>query len=103
MRAVRHLLWVDCAAAATAGALVLLLGPWLIEVYRLPRGLLLFIGVKLILHALHVNEVPFINGGEPVTWVPEIPIWLSLLVIVATLTLTALASLWKVRVESRRS
>ncbi|HQR27300.1 MAG TPA: TerC family protein [Nocardioides sp.] len=65
--------------------------------------LLLFIGVKLILHALHVNEVPFINGGEPVTSVPEIPIWLSLLVIVATLTLTAVASLWKVRVESRRS
>lgn len=51
MRAVRHLLWVDCAAAATAGALVLLLGPWLIEVYRLPRGLLLFIGVTNLLYA----------------------------------------------------
>ena len=30
--------------------------------------LLAFIGVKLILHALHENELPFINGGEPVDW-----------------------------------
>ena len=28
--------------------------------------LLSFIGVKLILHAVHVNELPFINGGHPV-------------------------------------
>ena len=28
--------------------------------------LLAFIGVKLILHAMHVNELPFINGGEPI-------------------------------------
>ena len=42
--------------------------------------LLAFIGVKLILHALHENELPFINGGEPVEWAPEIPIWLSLVV-----------------------
>ena len=34
-----------------AHALVLLLGPWLIEVYRLPRGLLLFIGVTNLLYA----------------------------------------------------
>ena len=26
--------------------------------------LLAFIGVKLILHAMHENELPFINGGE---------------------------------------
>ena len=37
-----------------------------------------FIGVKLVLHALHANELPFINGGEHVEWAPEIPIWLSL-------------------------
>jgi tellurite resistance protein TerC len=55
--------------------------------------LLGFIGVKLVLHALHENEVPFINGGEHVTWAPEIPIWVSLMVIVGTLTLTAVASL----------
>ena len=55
--------------------------------------LLLFIGVKLILHAMHENEVPFINGGEPIEWAPEIPIWLSLVVILGTLVVTAVASL----------
>ncbi len=35
--------------------------------------LLGFIGVKLILHALHENELPFINGGEHVSWAPDIP------------------------------
>lgn len=55
--------------------------------------LLGFIGVKLFLHALHENELPFINGGEHVSWAPEIPIWLSLLVIVGTLTVTTVASL----------
>ena len=28
--------------------------------------LLAFIGVKLVLHAMHENELPFVNGGEPV-------------------------------------
>ena len=46
-----------------------------------------------MLHALHVNELPFINGGEPVAWAPEIPIWLSLVVIVGTLAATAVISL----------
>ena len=55
--------------------------------------LLLFIGVKLILHAMHENELPFLNGGEHVGWAPEIPIWLSLLVILGTLVVTAVASL----------
>ncbi len=55
--------------------------------------LLGFIGVKLILEALHVNELPFINGGEHVSWAPEIPIWLSLLVILGTLAITTVASL----------
>ena len=40
--------------------------------------LLGFIGVKLVLHALHENELPFINGGEHVSWAPDIPIWVSL-------------------------
>jgi tellurite resistance protein TerC len=55
--------------------------------------LLLFIGVKLILHALHDNELPFVNGGEHVGWAPDIPIWLSLLVILGTLLVTTAASL----------
>jgi tellurite resistance protein TerC len=59
--------------------------------------LLGFIGVKLVLHAMHENELPFINGGEHITWAPEIPIWLSLLVIVATLVVTTVLSLMKSR------
>jgi tellurite resistance protein TerC len=55
-----------------------------------------FIGVKLVLEALHGNELPFVNGGEHVG-VPEIPIWLSLVVILATLAVTTVASLLKVR------
>jgi tellurite resistance protein TerC len=55
--------------------------------------LLGFIGVKLILHALHENELPFINGGEHVEWAPDIPIWLSLVVILGVLTVTTVVSL----------
>jgi tellurite resistance protein TerC len=55
--------------------------------------LLGFIGVKLVLHAMHENELPFINGGEPIGWAPDIPIWLSLVVIVGTLAATAVISL----------
>jgi TerC family integral membrane protein len=55
--------------------------------------LLAFIGVKLVLHAMHENSLPFLNGGGPVDWAPDIPIWLSLVVIVATLAVTTVASL----------
>jgi tellurite resistance protein TerC len=65
--------------------------------------LLLFIGVKLILHALHENQLPFINGGHGVHAAPEIPIWLSLVVIIGSLTITAAASLLKVRADDRKS
>ncbi|WP_306212171.1 TerC family protein [Actinoplanes sp. RD1] len=54
-----------------------------------------FIGVKLFLEALHTNSLPFINGGHGVHWAPEIPIWLSLLVIVGTLGIATVASLVK--------
>src|SRR6185295_15951186 len=57
--------------------------------------LLGFIGVKLVFHAMHENQVPFINGGEPIHWAPEIPIWFSLAVIVVTLLVTTVASLAK--------
>jgi tellurite resistance protein TerC len=65
--------------------------------------LLGFIGVKLIFHALHENELPFINGGEHIdaAWL-EIPIWLSLTVIVGTLAVTAVASLAVSRNRTRR-
>ncbi len=55
--------------------------------------LLGFIGVKLVLEALHTNELPFVNGGEHVSWAPEIPIWLSLVLIVGILAVTTAASL----------
>ncbi|MFL6107353.1 MAG: TerC family protein [Marmoricola sp.] len=55
--------------------------------------LLAFIGVKLVLHALHENELAFVNGGHHVGWAPDIPIWLSLAVIVGTLVVTTVASL----------
>jgi tellurite resistance protein TerC len=56
--------------------------------------ILAFIGVKLVLEALHENELPFINGGEHVD-VPAIPTLLSLGVIIVTLLVTTLASLAK--------
>ena len=55
--------------------------------------LLGFIGVKLILHAMHENELPFINGGEHISWAPDIPILLSLGVILGILVITTVASL----------
>ena len=54
-----------------------------------------FIGVKLFLEALHTNTLPFLNGGEGVSWAPEVPIWVSLLVIIVTLGIATVASLIK--------
>jgi tellurite resistance protein TerC len=66
-------------------------------------GVLLgFIGVKLVLHAMHENEVPFINGGQPVAWAPEVPIWVSLSAIVGILGVTTLASLAASRRDAHR-
>ncbi|GGF33131.1 tellurium resistance protein TerC [Marmoricola endophyticus] len=55
--------------------------------------LLAFIGVKLVLHAMHENELPFLNGGEHIEWAPDIPTWLSLVVIIGTLAVTTVLSL----------
>jgi tellurite resistance protein TerC len=52
-----------------------------------------WIGVKLVIHALHKNELPFINGGEHVKAVPEISTELSLGVIISTLVITTVVSL----------
>ena len=79
--------------------LYFLIGGLLERLVYLSLGLsavLAFIGVKLVLEALHGNELPFINGGEHVG-VPEIPIWLSLAVILSTLAITTVASLVKAR------
>lgn len=56
-----------------------------------------FIGVKLVIHALHTNELPFVNGGQHVTVIPEVPTWLSLTVILGTLAVTTVASLGRGR------
>lgn len=63
--------------------------------------LLAFIGVKLILHALHENNLPFVNNGEPLP-VPDIPISVSLGAIVVILGVTAVASLLKSARDDRR-
>ncbi|MDX6298788.1 MAG: tellurite resistance protein TerC [Nocardioidaceae bacterium] len=55
--------------------------------------LLGFIGIKLVLHAMHENELPFVNGGEHISWAPDISILVSLGVIVGVLAVTTVASL----------
>ncbi|MDT0186352.1 TerC family protein [Microbacterium sp. ARD31] len=62
--------------------------------------ILAFIGVKLFFHALHVNELPFINGGEHVEWAPEISTWVSLGVIIAAMVVATGASLLSSRREA---
>ena len=84
--------------------LYFLLGDLLKRLVYLSQGLafiLGFIGIKLLMHALHENELPFINGGEPVP-VPEIPTLASLGVIIVTLSITTAASLYKTRVHDVR-
>jgi tellurite resistance protein TerC len=84
--------------------LYFLIGDLLDRLVYLSYGLafiLGFIGVKLVLHAMHENELPFINGGEHITWAPEIPTWLSLIVIVATIGVAAVASLARTRADDR--
>ena len=55
-------------------------------------AILAFIGVKLVLHALHENNLPFINDGQHVP-ILEISTAASLSVIIGVLVVTVLASL----------
>ena len=76
--------------------LYFLIGGLLERLVYLPLGLaaiLGFIGIKLVLHALHENNLPFINDGEPVP-VIEVSTSTSLVVIVSILLVTVVASLW---------
>jgi len=76
--------------------LYFLLGGLLSRLVYLSAGLsvvLGFIGVKLIMEALRENELPFLNNGNHIDAVPAIPIWLSLAVIIGTLTVATIASL----------
>ena len=85
--------------------LYFLLGKLLDKLVYLPVGLSIvlgFIGIKLIMEALSGNSLPFINSGHPVSWVPEVPTWLSLLVIVLALGGSAVASVLKMKQENRK-
>jgi tellurite resistance protein TerC len=62
--------------------------------------ILAWIGVKLVIHALHKNELPFINGGEHVEAIPEITTELSLAVILITLVVT---TIWSLAVTGKNS
>jgi len=84
--------------------LYFLLGGLLEKLVYLHYGIafiLAFIGVKLVAHALHANEVPFINGGHPVEWAPEIDTWTSLVVIILSMAVATIASLIKMRHDGK--
>ncbi|MCU1581570.1 MAG: tellurium resistance protein TerC [Microbacteriaceae bacterium] len=84
--------------------LYFLLGDLIDRLVYLKYGIafvLAFIAVKLVFHALHENDVPFINGGKHVEWAPEINTWVSLAVIVGSMAVATVASLVKVRIDRR--
>jgi tellurite resistance protein TerC len=84
--------------------LYFLLGGLLRRLVYLSIGLAVilgFIGVKMVLEALHTNALPFLNGGEPLD-LPTIGIPLSLSVIIGVLVVTAVASLMKTRRDERK-
>jgi tellurite resistance protein TerC len=61
-----------------------------------------FIGVKLILHALHENTLPFINDGEHVN-VVEVSTQVSLSVILGVLVVTVLASIFSPKGKAKNA
>ncbi|MFG1819361.1 TerC family protein [Kribbella sp. NPDC049174] len=65
-------------------------------------AILAFIGVKLILHALHENNLPFVNNAQPLH-VPEISTAVSLSVIAGVLIITVSSSLISVRILAGRA
>jgi tellurite resistance protein TerC len=86
--------------------LYFLLGDLLERLAYLTYGIaavLIFIGVKLVFHALHTNRVFFLNGGKPFEWAPEISTLTSLAVIVAAIGIAVGASLIKLRIDRSRS
>lgn len=61
-----------------------------------------FIGVKLILHALHENNLPFISDGGPVN-VVEVSTGVSLTVILGVLVVTILASVFSPKGKAKNA
>jgi tellurite resistance protein TerC len=85
--------------------LYFLVGGLVDRLIYLSKGLsfiLAFIGVKLVLEALHTNHAGWINGGKPVEWAPEVPVMVSLGVVIGTLIITAVASLLVSRRRERQ-
>lgn len=83
--------------------LYFLIGGLLDRLVYLSAGLAIilgFIGIKLVLHALHKNTLPFINNGDYVD-VPEISTGLSIGVIGGVLLITTVASLLRTRGAAR--
>lgn len=58
-------------------------------------AILAFIAIKLFITALHGNTLPFINGGQHVTFIPEIPTLVSLIFILVAMSIAVIASLMK--------
>ncbi len=86
--------------------LFFLLGDLIDKLVYLHYGIafiLAFIGAKLVSHALHTNELSFINGGKGVEWAPEIGTWTSLALIVTSMAVATAASLLKIRRDKRRA
>lgn len=80
--------------------LYFLLGGLLERLIYLNYGLafvLAFIGLKLIVHAMRHNSLPFLNGGNAIEIIPEISTITSLVLILISLTVAAVFSLLKTR------
>ncbi|MEN9955319.1 MAG: hypothetical protein RLY34_126 [Actinomycetota bacterium] len=86
--------------------LYFLLGGLLDKLEYLKYGIafiLAFIGFKLVAHAMHVNELPFINGGQHIDWAPEISSNTSLIVIVSAIAVSAIVSVISARKKSAKA
>lgn len=80
--------------------LYFLLGGLLERLVYLNYGLafvLALIGVKLVVHAMRHNSIPFLNHGHHINIIPEISTVTSLVLIVLSLTVAAAFSLLKTR------
>src|ERR671920_130826 len=64
--------------------------------------ILAFIGVKLVLHAMHENTLPFVNSGQPVG-VYEVTTGQSLIVILGVLAVTIVGSLLSPRGKAQHT
>lgn len=86
--------------------LYFLIGGLVSRLVYLTKGLAVvlgFIGVKMVMEALAENNLPFLNGGEPVGWAPHLPIWVSMVAILLILAVTTVASLLKAARDKRRA